>query len=180
MKTRLLLSIVFAVSLFALAPSALAGALNSNGTCDTDNYTLADCQAACAGTWNSNTNTCTPQTNPPQGGNPSNPPQGTNPSQIVKLINPLNLGNCSDATGGCLAAFLNKILDFVIMIGAIVVMFMLVFIGFKYVVSAQKPGEIEKVHTMFLWTIVGALILIGAKAISLGIQATVKALSVGQ
>lgn len=75
---------------------------------------------------------------------------------------------------------LNKILDFVITIGTIVVIFMLVYVGYLFVAAQGVPGKIEEARKALLWTVVGALILLGSKAIAIGIQATVQALSVGK
>jgi len=101
-------------------------------------------------------------------------PSGTN----VKLINPLNSGDCTP-NGNCLMNFLNRILAFVVRIGAIVVVLMLVFVGYKFVAARGEPAKITEARGMLLWTVVGALILLGAQVIAMGIEATVKALSVG-
>lgn len=94
------------------------------------------------------------------------------------LINPLNLGDCS-SNGTCLEALLASILNFVVRIGAIVVILTLVYIGFMYVTTARSnPGKISEIHQMLLWTLIGALILLGAQAIAIGIQATVEAIAV--
>lgn len=90
--------------------------------------------------------------------------------QGVGLINPLKAGTN-------LKTFLGNILDFVISIGTIVVILMIVFVGFKFVTARGEPGEITKAREMLLWTVIGALVLLGAKAIQLGIVATVEALS---
>ncbi|MFI5260865.1 MAG: hypothetical protein ACHQU0_03660 [Candidatus Paceibacteria bacterium] len=89
--------------------------------------------------------------------------------QSVTLINPLQ-------GGGNLQSFLLGILDFVIYIGSIAVILMLIFVGYKFVVAQGKPSEIEEARRMLLWTIVGGLILLGSKAISLGITATIQSL----
>lgn len=60
-------------------------------------------------------------------------------------------------------------------IGPIIVILMLVFVGFKFVAAQGIPGKIEEAKGMLLWTVVGALILLGAKVIAMGIQATVTA-----
>lgn len=57
---------------------------------------------------------------------------------------------------------------------------MLVYVGYLFVVARGNPGEIEAARKALLWTLIGALILLGAKAIAIGIQQTVQALSVGQ
>ena len=93
-------------------------------------------------------------------------------SESVGLINPLG-----EDSG--LEDFLNDILAFVVRIGAIVVVLMLVYTGYKFVAARGAPTDIADARQMLLWTIVGALILLGAQAIAYGIQATVEALSVG-
>lgn len=97
------------------------------------------------------------------------------PGTSVTLINPLNSGNCAP-NGNCLMNFLNSILDFVIKIGTVVVILMLVYVGYLFVVAQGKEAKITEARTALLWTIVGALILLGSKAISLAITETVKAL----
>lgn len=109
-------------------------------------------------------------------GGAKQPNQNGGPS--IGLINPLGASNCSQ-NQTCLIDFLLKILDFVIRIGTIVVIVMLVYIGFNYVMAQGNPGALGKVHDQLLWTIIGALILLGSKAIAIGIQATVQAISVG-
>lgn len=96
------------------------------------------------------------------------------------LLNPLNLGNsnCS-ATNTCLNVFLMDILQVVVSIGSIVVMLMLIYVGFKFVVARGDPNKISEARTALLWTVVGALVLLGAEAIAQGIQATVSALATG-
>jgi hypothetical protein len=97
---------------------------------------------------------------------------GSSPSQTVTLINPLK-------GGSNIKSFLSSILAFVVSIGSIVVILMLVFVGFKFVTAQGEPGKITEARQMLLWTVVGALILLGAQAIASGIEATVQALSVG-
>jgi len=95
------------------------------------------------------------------------------------LINPLNMGECSSVNGACLTAFLASILEFVVRIGAIVVILMLVYVGYEFVVARGNATAISNARRSLLWTVIGALILLGAQVISLGIQATVQSLSVG-
>ena len=92
--------------------------------------------------------------------------------QDVKLINPLK-------GGGNLMSFLQSILDFVIKIGTVVVILMMVFVGYKFVVAQGAPDKIKEARDALLWTLIGALILLGSKAIAFGIEKTVQAISVG-
>ncbi len=97
-------------------------------------------------------------------------------AQPVTLINPLKGVDCASGTGNCLLAFLNNILTFVIEIGTVIIILMLVFVGYKFVAAQGSDSKITEARTMLLWTVIGALVLLGAKAISLGILSTVQAL----
>lgn len=87
------------------------------------------------------------------------------------LENPLGKTSLSELVAG--------ILQIVVKVGVIVVIFMLVYVGFKFVTARGEPGAITEAKTALMWTVVGALILLGAEAIAIGIQETVKALSEG-
>lgn len=102
----------------------------------------------------------------------------TNTGTVTKLINPLGT-TCDSTNTNCLGNFLQKILDFVVRIGTIVVVLMVVYVGFLFVVARGDPAKITTARQALLWTVVGALILLGAKAIAMGITATVQALSTG-
>ena len=102
----------------------------------------------------------------------TNPPTSSGSGQNVTLINPLQ-------GGGSLESFLLNILAFIIRIGTIIVILMMVFVGYKFVAAQGEPAKITEARAMLLWTVVGALILLGSQAIAIGIKATVQALSVG-
>jgi len=87
-----------------------------------------------------------------------------------KLINPLG-------EGATPPGLLKAILEFVVRIGAVVVVLMLVYVGFLFVTAQGNETKITAAKSGLLWTVVGALILLGAQAIALAIEATVKALS---
>lgn len=97
----------------------------------------------------------------------------------ITLVNPLNLGNCT-SNNTCISVFVGKILQLVIKIGTVIIILMLVYVGYMFVAAQGVPGKIEEARKALLWTVVGALILLGAEAIAKGIEATVKAISVGQ
>jgi len=86
-----------------------------------------------------------------------------------KLINPLG-------DSASLETLLADILKFVVQIGSIVVILMLVYDGYLFVVARGNETKVTEARNALLWTVVGALILIGSEAIALGIEATVKAL----
>ena len=77
--------------------------------------------------------------------------------------------------------FLNGLLELIIAIGFPIVVLFIVFIGFRFVqLSAQgNAEELKKVRGYFFWAIVGALILLGAQALSFAIEATIIELGAG-
>jgi len=63
-------------------------------------------------------------------------------------------------------ALVNAILSFVVKIGAVVVVFFIIYAGFQFVMAQGSDDKITKAKTTFFWTIVGALILLGAMTLS--------------
>jgi hypothetical protein len=100
---------------------------------------------------------------PIQGGGANNGGGG------ISLINPLKATN--------LQQFVADIISIVVRIGTIVVVLMLVYVGYLFATTSINPENKNKAREALLWTLVGALILLGAQAIAVGIQATVNALS---
>ena len=99
--------------------------------------------------------------------NPTNPsPSGSG------LLNPL-------AGGTDLFSFMFGILDFITLkIAPIIIILMLVYIGFLFATSSVQPSNKENARKALLWTLLGALLLLGAEAIALGIKATIESLSI--
>lgn len=86
------------------------------------------------------------------------------------LVNPLN-GVDS------LPEFLRAILGGVVEIGTIILIMMLVYVGFLFVAARGNAESLTKAKSALLWTVIGGLILLGATAIQLVIEDTVKSLS---
>ncbi len=89
----------------------------------------------------------------------------------VELQNPLGFNS--------LAEFLRRLLGLIIMIGYPVIVLFIVYIGFQYIQAQGNPEKLKTVHKNFLWALVGALIVLGAQALAIAIQATVTQLSQG-
>jgi hypothetical protein len=98
--------------------------------------------------------------------NPGNTGGGsvTNPTVVAKLENPL--GGDVDSLG----ALFKKLFDIIVGISYAVVAFFLILSGFRFVVAQGNPGELEKAKTTFWYTIVGALLVIGAQTIATILQ----------
>jgi hypothetical protein len=94
---------------------------------------------------------------------------GTGTGNSAALINPLK-------SGTSLESFLANILSFVVRIGAIIVVLMLVYVGYLFVVAQGSDSKLTEARRALLWTVIGALVLLGAQAIASAIKATVTAL----
>jgi hypothetical protein len=78
----------------------------------------------------------------------------------VTINNPLGNNNTS------VESLLIKIMNLVATVGAIVVVFFIIFSGYKFVVARGKPDAIEEAKKMFFATIIGGAILLGAGVIA--------------
>ena len=77
-----------------------------------------------------------------------------------------------------LIELLTLILNNIVMpIAVVAVVVWIIWAGFTYLTAQGKPAEIEKAHKRLLWSLVGAGILLGAGAISLVVQNTVKSIT---
>lgn len=84
------------------------------------------------------------------------------PAPVPKIVikNPLKVGN---TVMDVIVAILNNI---VLPIGAVLVVLYIIYAGFTFVTAQGKPKEIEEAKKRLLWSLIGALILLGAVAIS--------------
>jgi len=86
------------------------------------------------------------------------------------LVNPLNGVNS-------LPEFLRAILGGIVEIGTIILIMMLVYVGFLFVAARGNAEKLQSAKSALVWTVIGGLILLGATAIQLVIEETVKSLS---
>lgn len=104
------------------------------------------------------------------------------PALAIALLPKQALASCHG--GGGLAnplafcsigEFLFALLGLVIQIGFPIIVLFIVFIGFQFVRHSAEGNseELAKDRTNLLWALVGALILLGAQALAIAIQATV-------
>lgn len=81
---------------------------------------------------------------------------------------------------GTLEEFLYALLKIVIQIGFPILVLFIVYIGFLFVQhSAEGSDKLKDDKKYLFWAIVGGLILLGAQALALAIEATVSDLSRG-
>jgi hypothetical protein len=86
-------------------------------------------------------------------------------SSASTIKNPLK----SDSVTG----ILTDILSLVFKVGIIVVVFFIIFSGFKFVTARGNEGEISKAKDMFFATVIGGAILLGADIIATVVYNTV-------
>lgn len=94
-------------------------------------------------------------------------PRGLIASSHAGLTNPIAF----DSLGG----FLVALLGIVIQIATPIIILFIVYIGFRFV-QESAAGNAEKMKDLrgyLLWALVGALIVLGARAIASAIEATV-------
>ena len=88
------------------------------------------------------------------------------------LTNPIH---ASSFTG-----LLNDILAILIQIGTPVLIIAFVWVGFLFINARGKPEDINKAKEALKWTLIGAAIVIGAKAITIIICSTINNISPNQ
>jgi len=76
-----------------------------------------------------------------------------------------------------LLELLSAVVHGVTRIGAIALVFALVWTGFQFVVAQGNEEKIRGARTMFLWTVVGGAILLGAELIANIITSTAGSLA---
>ena len=94
---------------------------------------------------------------------------GTGPSD--GLQNPLKFGNIPD--------FLEALLEIIIRIGFPFVVLAVIYTGFLFVSARGNEQKLTDAKNAFLWTVVGALIVLAAAAISQLISGTVDEITRG-
>ncbi len=77
-----------------------------------------------------------------------------------------------------LAEVVAAVLSVVSTIGAVLVVLAIIYAGFLFVTAQGNSDKIQEAKTIFLWTVVGAIVLLGAKALSEIIVETARGLGV--
>lgn len=72
-----------------------------------------------------------------------------------------------------LQELLVQILNAVIFILFPIIVLMIVYTGFLFVAAQGNPTKLTEVRKALVWTVVGALVVLGSKALALAIEATV-------
>lgn len=86
------------------------------------------------------------------------------PDGSIRLVNPLKVDS--------IEGLLDLIIEAAIRIGTIILVLALIWVGFLFVAARGNPEKLSTARTAFIWTIIGGLILLGAKGLSEVIQST--------
>jgi len=107
------------------------------------------------------------QGSPGGGTGPVGPPQPV----TIKFTNPLKGANT-------LQELVPKILNEIVLpIGAVVVVFLIIYSGFLFVTARGNEAQLTKAKQNFLWVVIGAAVLLGSWAIAQAISGTVNQLT---
>ena len=90
-------------------------------------------------------------------------------SSGATIVNPLNVSTLQDLLG--------KVLDAFVQLGTIVLTLALIWCGFLFVAARGNEEKIRSARTALMWTIIGGLIILGAKGIQTVITQTVSSIT---
>jgi hypothetical protein len=101
------------------------------------------------------------------------------PSVVFSQVGPVTgasaISNPSFVTGD-FATILNRVVDYMIDYGIVLLGAMVVWTGFLFVKAQGNEKDLGPAKQSLIWTIVGGAIIIAAKGISLLVQGTVSSL----
>jgi len=76
-----------------------------------------------------------------------------------------------------LSTLLNRIIDIIIMLATPIVVVSVIYSGFLFVTAGGNEQKITLAKKILFWTLIGALILLGARVIATAVSGTVDSLS---
>jgi hypothetical protein len=106
---------------------------------------------------------------------PPTPPAAPAPAAADMYSNPITYAG-SFGVVDTVPKFLLALVDLVFLIAVPIIVICIIYAGFVFVTAGDNESKIGKARTIFTWTIIGAGVLLGAKAIELAIQSTICAL----
>jgi hypothetical protein len=101
-------------------------------------------------------------------GNEINPPRGSQDGLQIGIKNPLEVDSVAEV--------MKIFFDALVQLGSVAVVLAIIYAGFLFVVAKGNPEQLSKAKTTLYWTIIGALILLGAQVIASVIENTLKTL----
>lgn len=89
------------------------------------------------------------------------------PRVSLAITNPLN------EKFNTFPKFLEGIIDVIIQIAVPIIVLLVIYAGYLFVTAQGKPEALNKAKMTLFWTLVGALIILGAQVISKVVQGTI-------
>lgn len=83
---------------------------------------------------------------------------------------------CNPLKSATITEFLIGIIDVLLIFALPVIVFFIIYSGYLFVTAAGDTSQIEKARTSLTWSIIGGVVVLGAKAIITVIQGTVSQL----
>ncbi|MEN9852403.1 MAG: Type secretion system pilin [Candidatus Parcubacteria bacterium] len=96
------------------------------------------------------------------------PTSGSGGVEIVQLKNPIAADSVNELIG--------NIIDILLLLAAPVLVCVFIWIGLRFVLAQGNATKLKEVRQAFLWTLVGAAIVIGAKGIQILVTGTFEAI----
>ncbi len=97
----------------------------------------------------------------------------TPPATSDMYSNPITYIDSFGTAVDSVPRFLLAMVDLIFLIAVPIIVICIIYSGFLFVTAGGNEAQIIKARTVFLWTIVGAGVLLGAKAIGLAVQSTI-------
>ncbi len=114
---------------------------------------------------------------PPQGGTPpagGTPPQGGTPCEDANPTLKVTIHNPLDSSLSDIPSFIEALLRIVLTVGVPIVTLAIIYCGFLFIKAQGAPEEISKAKKAFMYTLIGAALLMGSWILANAIQGTVK------
>ncbi len=92
---------------------------------------------------------------------------GSGSGEIGELVNPLKVKTIDD--------FLFKLIDVILVFATPIIILFIMYAGYLFVTAAGNAEQISSARTALLWSVVGGVIVLGAKLISDVIKGTINA-----
>jgi hypothetical protein len=73
---------------------------------------------------------------------------------------------------------ITAILELVVQVGTPILVLAIIYVGFKFVLARGNPGKLDEAKQAFVWTLIGAAIVLGAFIISTIIQTTIQEIGI--
>ena len=104
----------------------------------------------------------------------SAPAVGSSPSGTFGNTGPNSVGLSNPVGVSSIACLFYKIVDFVMSLSYVVIAFFLLLSGFKFVTAQGNDEKLTEAKRTFFYTVIGALILIGANTIIQVVQGIIR------